>query len=265
MPADGARQARFGKMRRANWDPPEPIGAEIRGAFRRHKNLYLPAPLSFARAMPRILVALLAFTLAPLALAAPEKWAATIDKFTTADKTNPPPRGGVVFVGSSSIVKWSTLERDFPGVKVINRGFGGSELADSVYYADRVVTPYKPRTVVLYAGDNDLKAGKSPETVLADFKAFVGKIHAKLPQTRIVYIAVKPSPSRWSIKDKGEKTNALIAAECAKDKRLRFVDIWGPMLNEKGEPRRELFVKDMLHLSPAGYEVWTPLVASALK
>lgn len=215
--------------------------------------------------MPRLLLALLALALAPLASAAPEKWAAAIDKFTTADKTNPPPRDAVVFVGSSSIVKWPALEKDFPDHKVINRGFGGSELYDSVFYADRVVTPYAPRTVVVYAGDNDLKAGKTPEKVFADFKALVAKIHAALPKTRVVFIAIKPSPSRWNIKDLGLKANALIAAECAKDARLRFVDVWGPMLNEKGEPRPELFVKDMLHLSDAGYKIWTPLVAAALK
>src|SRR5687768_16575420 len=108
--------------------------------------------------MFRSFAVLLALTLAPLVCAAPEKWAAAIDKFTEADKANPPPAGAVVFVGSSSIVRWTTLEKDFPGLKVINRGFGGSELADSVLYADRVVTPYQPRTVVLYAADNDLNA-----------------------------------------------------------------------------------------------------------
>ena len=208
---------------------------------------------------------LLAFTFASLAIAAPEKWTTAIDKFTNADQTNPPPRDAVVFVGSSSIVKWASLAQDFPALKVINRGFGGSELADSVFYADRIVIPYRPRAVVLYAGDNDLKAGKTPETGFADFKAFVAKVHAALPRTRIVYIAVKPSPSRWSIKEQGEKTNALIASECGKDRRLRFVDIWEPMLNAKGEPRPELFVKDMLHMNEAGYRIWTPLVAAALK
>lgn len=215
--------------------------------------------------MPRLLLALLALAIAPLASAAPEKWTEAINKCTAADKTNPPPRDAVVFVGSSSIVKWASLEKDFPEHKVINRGFGGSELYDSVYYADRIIIPYAPRTVVVYAGDNDLKAGKTPEKVFADFKALVAKIHAALPKTRIVYIAVKPSPSRWNIKDLGLKTNALIATECAKDPRLRFADIWAPMLNVKGEPRPELFVKDMLHMSPAGYEVWKPVVAATLK
>ena len=215
--------------------------------------------------MRRLFTALLAFTFVPVVFAAPEKWAAAIDKFTEADKTNPPPRDAVVFVGSSSIVKWTSLAQDFPDLKVINRGFGGSQLEDTVFYADRIVIPYRPKTVVVYAGDNDLNAGRTPEAVFADFKALVAQVHAKLPQTRIVYIAVKPSPSRWKIKDKGEQTNALIAAECAKDSRLRFVDIWKPMLNEKGEPRPELFVKDMLHINEAGYAIWTPLVAAALK
>jgi lysophospholipase L1-like esterase len=215
--------------------------------------------------MRRFLTALLALSFVSAAVAAPEKWAAAIDKFTAADVKQPPAKGGVVFVGSSSIVKWTSLAQDFPGLNVINRGFGGSQLEDSVFYADRVVTPYAPKAVVLYAGDNDLHSGKTPETVYADFKAFVAKVHAKVPTARIVFIAVKPSPSRWKIREKGERTNALIAAECAKDARLRFVDIWKPMLNEKGEPRPELFVKDMLHINEAGYAIWTPLVAAALK
>ena len=214
---------------------------------------------------PRIFFPALALVLAPLVSAAPERWAATIDKFTAADATNPPARNGVVFVGSSSIVKWASLAEDFPGLKVINRGFGGSQLEDSVYYADRVVIPYRPRTVVLYAGDNDLSAGKSPESVFADFKAFVAKVHAALPETRIVYIAIKPSPSRWKLKDKVVQTNRLIADECARDRRLSFADIYTPMLDAKGEPRPELFVKDMLHLNAAGYAVWTPVVAPLLK
>src|SRR5688572_8430374 len=113
----------------------------------------------------RMFCAVLALMFAPLVLAAPDRWAATIDKFTEADATNPPPRDAAVFIGSSSIVRWPDLEQDFPGAKVINRGFGGSQLADSVYYADRIVIPYRPRTVVLYAGDNDLNSGKTPEVV----------------------------------------------------------------------------------------------------
>lgn len=216
--------------------------------------------------MFRLLLATCAVLFAPLSFAAPEKWTAAIDKFTQADAAHPPAPGGVVFVGSSSIVKWTSLAKDFPGENVIQRGFGGSELADSAFYADRIVIPYRPRAVVVYAGDNDLNAGKTPEKVFSDFKEFVAKVHAALPQTRIVFIGIKPSPSRWKIHDKGERANALIAAECAKDpQRLRFVDVWKPMLDAKGQPRPELFVADMLHMNPAGYAIWTPLVAAALK
>jgi hypothetical protein len=139
--------------------------------------------MSFRRSLLPTLALLLA---GPVAWAAPEKWAKAIDAFTTADQTNPPPRDAVVFVGSSSIVRWASLQKDFPGVKAVNRGFGGSELADSVFYADRIVIPYQPRLVVLYAGENDLQNGRAPEAVLADFKAFVAKVHAALPKTRIV-------------------------------------------------------------------------------
>jgi lysophospholipase L1-like esterase len=208
---------------------------------------------------------LLALTLAASALAAPEKWAKEIDNLTKNDAAHPPARGGVVFVGSSSIVKWTTLAKDFPGVATVNRGFGGSELADSVFYADRLVIPYQPRAVVLYAGDNDLNAGKTPETVLADFQAFCAKVQTALPEARIVFISIKPSPSRWKIHAAMERANALIAAECAKDRRRVFVDVWRPMLDAKGEPRPELFVADKLHMNPQGYALWTPRVASALR
>ncbi|WP_414660067.1 SGNH/GDSL hydrolase family protein [Horticoccus sp. 23ND18S-11] len=214
---------------------------------------------------PRALLPTLALLAAPWLAAAPEKWTAAIDKFTQADAVQAPAKGGVVFVGSSSIVKWTSLARDFPGVALLNRGFGGSQLDDSVFYIDRIVIPYAPRTVVLYAGDNDLNAGKTPEAVLADFKAFAGKLHAALPKARLVYIAIKPSPSRWKIKDKIIKANALIAAACAADSRCAYADVYTPMLDAKGEPRPELFVKDMLHMNEAGYAVWQPVIAPLLK
>lgn len=215
--------------------------------------------------MPRLLAALLACAFVPLAFAAPAKWTTAIDKFTAADKTTPPPRQGIVFVGSSSIALWKTLQADFPGLPVINRGFGGSELGDSVFYADRIIIPYAPKTVVVYAGENDINAGKSPESVHENFNALRARIHAALPQTRIVYIAMKPSPSRWKLREKFTQGNALIAAECRKDPRLTFLDVWTPMLDAKGEPRPELFVKDMLHMNADGYVIWTRLLTPLLK
>jgi len=212
----------------------------------------------------------LPFVLAALALTAsgpakPSDWVPEIDALTATDAANPPPIHGIVFVGSSSIRLWENLAQDFPNLPVIRRGFGGSELADSVYFLDRLVIPYQPRTVVLYAGENDLKAGKTPEAIAADFDAFCTKLLAALPQTRIFYLSMKPSPSRWSLRKEMERGNALIAAACACDSRLTFVDVYSAMLDTDGQPRPELFRDDRLHMKLAGYEIWTKLLTPLLK
>jgi Lysophospholipase L1 and related esterases len=214
----------------------------------------------------RPVAALLALALSvTLATAASDKWQKDIDAFIAADAAKPPQPGGVVFVGSSSIRMWKTLADDFAGTHVVNRGFGGSQLADSVHYFDQLVRPHAPRTVVLYAGDNDLWSGKSPETVLADFQAFCAKVHEAFPQARVAYIAIKPSPSRWKIREQMIRTNELIAAECAQDPRRVFIDVFTPMLDADGQPRPEFYIKDMLHMNAAGYAVWTRAVAPVLK
>lgn len=216
------------------------------------------------RPLPRLL-ALLALFAAPLLFAAPENWIKEIDALTAADRTNPPPAGGVVFVGSSSIRLWQTLAEDFPGVATINRGFGGSELADSVFYLDRIVLPYRPRLVVLFAGTNDLWSGKSPEAVAADFRAFRTKLHAALPDTRLVFLSINLAPSRARIHDLMGETNTLIEADCATDPRCTFVDIVTPMLDASGGTRSELFVGDQLHLNADGYAIWRRVLAPHLQ
>lgn len=211
-------------------------------------------------------VLLATLLLALPAFAAPDKWTADIARFTAADAANPPPQGAVLFVGSSSIRLWTTLAEDFPGVATINRGFGGSELADSVYYADKIVIPYQPRLVVLYAGENDLASSeKPPGTVLADFQAFRARVHSALPRARIIFLAIKASPSRSHVRSQVLATNKLIAADCATDPRCTFVDVASPLLDAKGGYRLELFGPDKLHLLPAGYAVWTRVLAPHLK
>ncbi|MEO7598494.1 MAG: GDSL-type esterase/lipase family protein, partial [Opitutus sp.] len=185
--------------------------------------------------LPRLFIALVCFSTA--AVAAPEKWQSSIDKFLAADAANPPKPGAVVFVGSSSIVKWKSLINDFPGVTVLNRGFGGSELADSVEFADEVVIPYQPRAVVLYAGDNDIAAGKTAENVLADFRAFRTKVHAGVPSARIYYLSIKYSPSRVKFQPAMRQANSLIAADCASTDYCTFVDVNSPLLDARGQPR----------------------------
>ena len=193
-----------------------------------------------------------------------ERWEPTIARFEAQDEQHPPTRGGILFVGSSSIVRWD-LEKWFPDLPALNRGFGGSMISDSIHFAERIVVPYRPKTIVFYAGDNDIAKGKTPAVVLADYKTFVGKVHKQLPGAKIVYVAIKPSLSRWKLVGAMREANQMIREVTLGDKRLEFVDIDTPMLGADGRPREELFVKDGLHLSEEGYKLWTGLVMPHLK
>lgn len=193
----------------------------------------------------------------------PERFEKEIEKMEAAVKSAPPADGAILFLGSSSIRLWK-LSDSFPDRTVLNRGFGGSCLADSVHYAPRLVWPHQPAAIVIYAGDNDLGGGLSPEETAADFGRLVAKIREKHAETPILYVAVKPSIKRWNIFHLGKETNRLIAEQCAAGKNLTFVDIVGPMLGEDGKPRPELYVKDGLHMTPEGYKVWTDVLTPLL-
>ena len=192
------------------------------------------------------------------------RWEATIAKFEAQDKQSPPPKNGVLFVGSSSIRLWD-LDKWFPNANAINRGFGGSEVSDSLHFVDRIVLPHKPRVIVMYAGDNDIAKGVAPGDVAKNFADFVRAVHQELPKAKIVYVAVKPSLKRWSLIDKVRDTNKQIAEQCKRNALLEFVDIDTPMIGDDGKPRPELFAKDGLHLSDKGYAMWSQLVAPHIK
>jgi lysophospholipase L1-like esterase len=185
---------------------------------------------------------------------------AEIEAFETADKKNPPPQNGVLFIGSSSIRLWKTLTRDFPELSVLNRGFGGSQISDSVRYFDRIVLPYKPKMIVMYAGGNDLNAKKTPEEVANDFKQFASKVRIFLPETRLAYISINPSVSRWPQEDKVLETNRLIQKfiqeNDGKNGKLSFLDSHAKLLSAEGKPRPEILQKDGLHLNDEGYKLW---------
>jgi lysophospholipase L1-like esterase len=184
------------------------------------------------------------------------QWEPDIRAFQNRDRTNPPPQQAVLFIGSSSIRKWHTLAKDFPGVRVINRGFGGSEIHDSTKFASRIIFPYQPRVIVFYAGDNDLAAGMPPGQVVAEYRNFVATVHAKLPATRIVFLSIKPSPIRWNLKDKMVETNRRIEAISKTRSYLAFVDVYTPMLDAGGNPRKDLFLSDGLHPDEKAYHIW---------
>ena len=225
------------------------------------------APLSCRRKCPWILAAAL-LVLAPALVAEPTAsadWSKDMAAFAAQDAEQPAGTDGVLFVGSSSIRLWSTLASDFPGVAVLNRGFGGSHISDSLVHFDRLVTPHRPRLIVFYAGTNDIAAGKTPGQVAADFEEFCRRVHASKPATRILFISLQYAPSRWAMRARMAEANESIARFCAQDARRRFVDTNPSMLDARGEPRLELYSADRLHMSPSGYVMWTNLLAAHVK
>jgi hypothetical protein len=183
------------------------------------------------------------------------RWEPNVAKLEQQDAENKPAKGGVVFVGSSTIVKWKTLASDFPQIKPINHGFGGNEICDSTYYADRIIFPLEPKMIFLRAGTNDIHGGKSAEQVFQDYKDFVAKVRTKLPETTIVFIGNCPAPSRWNDREATKKLNDLVEAYSKETPGLKFVDGYDMSLDASGNVREELFVKDRLHLNEEGYKL----------
>jgi len=195
-----------------------------------------------------------------------EKWDPAIAKFEAQDAVAPPPKNAVVFIGASSIVRWN-LPEYFPelGASAINRGFGGSESVDSVRYVNRVVIPYHPRVVVYYAGDNDVERNVPAPEIAHQFALFEQKVHEALPDTRVIFISIKPSIRRWKWIDTIHTANALVKAYCLQTPRTRFMDIEQQMLGADGKPNPDLLVADGLHMTPAGYRIWTDALRPLLK
>jgi lysophospholipase L1-like esterase len=183
------------------------------------------------------------------------RWEKEVAAYEAADRAAPPAKGGVLFAGSSTIRLWTTLAADYPDHAVLNRGVGGCEIADCTHFADRLIFPHAPKQIFLRAGGNDIHAGRSPTEVAADFAAFVTTVHAKLPTTEIVYVAVNPAPARWGETDKYRELNALILKAAAKTPRVSCVDAFDVSLTPAGLARPELFVADELHFNADGYKL----------
>ena len=195
-----------------------------------------------------------------------EKWDPAIAKFEAQDAVAPPPKNAVVFIGASSIVRWN-LPQYFPelGAQAINRGFGGSESVDSVRYVNRIVIPYHPRVVVYYAGDNDVERNVPAPEIAHQFALFEEKVHDALPDTKVIFISIKPSLRRWKWIETIRTANALVKAYCLKTPHTQFMDIEQQMLGADGKPNPEFLVADGLHMTPAGYRIWTDALRPLLK
>ena len=192
-----------------------------------------------------------------------QRWEPAIAKFEKQDESDPPPKDAVLFVGSSSIVGWD-VAKWFPDLPVINRGFGGSQLCHATHFVPRIVAKYQPRVIVLYSGDNDVAAGKPAERVHEDFTSFVAAVRKSFPETPIVFISIKPSIARWKLAESMRAANKLIEADCQAKDHLYFVDVWPTMLGDDGQPRKDIFRQDGLHMNDEGYKRWVDLLQPRL-
>lgn len=194
-----------------------------------------------------------------------DTWESSIEGFEQRDAADPPAPGAVVFTGSSSIVFWQTLQEDMAPLPTLNRGFGGSVIQQATHYADRIVLPYEPRAIVLYSGDNDIAFGNSADCVLEDLRKFVATVHEAQAGLPIYVLAIKPSFAREALWEEMDRANRLLAAYASTDPDVAFIDVATPMFDESGTLREDLFVADGLHMSPAGYEIWTDTVRPVLR
>lgn len=186
----------------------------------------------------------------------PTRFEESVLAYEVYDQQHPFPEGAALFVGSSSIRMWKGLDSDFPGIKAVNRGFGGSQFSDLMYYLDRLVTCYQPSRIFIYEGDNDINSGKKPKGILNDAKEVRQAIASKLPGVPVYFIAAKPSVARWKLKKKYRQLNSLLAVYASETPHTGFVNVWDPALDENGEVRKDIFLEDNLHMNEKGYGIW---------
>ncbi len=196
----------------------------------------------------------------------PPPFAADIAKFQAEDRKNPPAPGQILFIGSSTFTNWTDVGAYFPRYKILNRAFGGSTLLDQIRYVKEVVFPYRPKQIVIYCGENDFAADLtlSPDTVSGRFLTLYRLIRGRLREVPIMYVSMKPSPSRWNLREKFKAANRRIEEFCKGQRRLVFVSVWDAMLNPNGTPRAEIFRPDKLHMNADGYKIWQPLLERVL-
>ena len=208
----------------------------------------------------KILCSLLLFFVTFIANAQP--FASDIAAFKKQDSIAPPPKNAILFVGSSSFTKWKDVQSYFPNYTIINRGFGGSILLDVIRYEKDIIFPYQPKQIVIYCGENDVASSDTvtAKIVLERFKKLYTDIRQQMPKVPIVFISLKPSPSRWKMKDRMMESNTLIKKYLKKQKHTTFISVWNSMLGADGKPIEDIFIEDKLHMNANGYAIWQKLI-----
>ena len=194
----------------------------------------------------------------------PARFAKQIAAFAEQDQKSLPDKGGMVFVGSSS-VRMLKIPKYFPGLTALNRGFGGAHICDVNHYAEQTVLKYEPATVVFFCGNNDLWGGKLPEQVREDFQQFTQQLFQRVPQAKLLVLAIRPSPQRIRIIDIELKMNAILRALAAEDDRITYLPgSCDRFLDDQGQPIGKLYATDRLHMNDAGYRIWQEILTPLL-
>jgi lysophospholipase L1-like esterase len=218
---------------------------------------------SFMVGMKKVTLALLWVLALPVIVAASYDFRnreREVRNFEENDRRNPPKPGAILFTGSSSIVRWQSLAVDFEPHYVLSRGFKGGGIADLTYFSRRIIVRYQPKMIIVYAGENDLVDGRHPEGVLADFDFFMKKLRMDVPDVRTAFISIKPSPGRTELLHRIRTSNKLIEQYTTEHKRIKYVDVFTPMIDKTGAIRKELFDNDGVHMNKTGYQLWRSII-----
>jgi lysophospholipase L1-like esterase len=183
------------------------------------------------------------------------RFESNVQAYEAADRTAPPPRDAILLAGDSQFYRWKTLAEDLPGYTVINRGIDSFQMSDLLYFVDRIVLPYRPRLIVLHVGGNDVHNGRTPEAILADFRAFVARVRAAMPSVPMAFSSITPGPGRWDEAPQRKRTNQVVKDYIATQPNLHFIDLWDAMLTPEGQPREDLWVADRIHPNQEGYRI----------
>ncbi len=190
-----------------------------------------------------------------------------VDALKKKDSIQLPAPNSILFTGSSSFTKWTDVQDYFPGYPILNRAFGGSSLTDLIRYAGEVIIPYHPKQIIIYCGENDIAASDTvtAKTVLYRFQALLSIIRKQLPKVPVVFVSIKPSPSRWKFQPVVREANRLIKEFISKQRNTTFVNVYDAMLKPDGYAIKEIFTSDSLHMNAKGYAIWQPILLPALK
>lgn len=217
--------------------------------------------------MKRFLLLFALSCLLPIQILAqnPERFESEVIALNDKEFKIDPNKEVVVFTGSSSIRMWNTVQDYYPHINAINTGFGGSHFSDLFYYLDELIFRFEPKKVFIYEGDNDVAGEKSPMEILLNSAMVYGALSTRLPDAEFFFISPKPSISRWHLKDTYEETNSLLRDFCDVNENLTYIDVWNPMLNDSGEPMKNIFIEDNLHMNEKGYQIWGKVIGEYLK